>query len=200
MDHHSTPSTSLFTLCTRLRGLACSLALLVLTLAPACGDDENTSSDASSTGGTSGTSGTGSATSTTAGGTGSATSTTAGATTSDAGSSSTASATSTTSTTSTTGTASTGATTGAPECADVIGSMDCAALVEVSGELTLERCELCQGIACGVEPDTCDVEFPCVDGVIVLQGCCADADCEGLAPYCGMFTATNNVCVLDDDL
>ncbi|MCB9751358.1 MAG: hypothetical protein H6713_15385 [Myxococcales bacterium] len=95
---------------------------------------------------------------------------------------------------------STAGTTGGGACMDIVGSQDCEALAAVSPDLTLERCQLCQGIACGQEPDECDGEFPCVDGAIVVQGCCADSDCEGLAQYCGMFTGTNNVCVLDDDI
>ncbi len=198
MVHFATTCTRLRT---RLRGLPCPVALLAaLSLAPACGDDQSASSDASSDASSHVTSTSDGATSTTAG-TAAGSSETDATTTTSTSSATTTTAGTTTKTTTTAGstTATATSTSGTSECSEIVGSMDCEALVAVSGELTLERCELCQGIACGVEPD-CDIEFPCVDGVIVLQGCCADEDCEGLALYCGMFTATNNVCVLDDDV
>ncbi|MCA9662077.1 MAG: hypothetical protein KC486_27305 [Myxococcales bacterium] len=68
----------------------------------------------------------------------------------------------------------------------------------MSPDLTLEECETCQGAACDSDP-LCD-QYPCVDGSIVLRGCCTDADCEGLAPFCGMYIATNNICVDSDDI
>jgi hypothetical protein len=95
--------------------------------------------------------------------------------------------------------ATTDATTGVAGCADIVGSMDCPALVAVSGDLTLEQCTLCQGAPCGQEPD-CDSQYPCVGDVIVLRGCCSDEQCAGLTPFFGMFIATNNVCVLSDDV
>lgn len=91
------------------------------------------------------------------------------------------------------------ATTGAAACEAIVGSTDCVALVEVSPDLTLEECMTCQGAACGQEP-VCDEQYPCVDGSIVLQGCCSDQQCAGLTPYCGMHIGTNNVCVLHDDI
>lgn len=93
----------------------------------------------------------------------------------------------------------TDATTGGSTCDAIVGSRDCAALVAASGELTLEQCEQCQGAACGAIAD-CDAQYPCVDGAIVLQGCCEDEQCAELSPYCGRFTGTNSVCVLHDDV
>jgi hypothetical protein len=90
-------------------------------------------------------------------------------------------------------------TTGAAACEAIVGSTDCAALVAVSPDLTLEECMTCQGAACGQEP-VCDGQYPCVDGSIVLQGCCSDEQCAGLTLFCGMFIGTNNICVLDDDV
>lgn len=90
-------------------------------------------------------------------------------------------------------------TTGPLACEAIVGSTDCAALVEVSGDLTLEVCMACQDAPCGTNP-TCDGEYPCIDGKIVLQGCCSDDQCVGLTPFCGMFIGTNNVCVLQDDM
>lgn len=90
-------------------------------------------------------------------------------------------------------------TTGNAACEAIVGSQDCPALVAVSGELTLEECNACQGAACGSDP-TCDGQYPCVDNQIVLQGCCTDEQCAGLTPYCGMFIAPNNVCVFSDDV
>lgn len=108
----------------------------------------------------------------------------------------------TTTGTTTTGTTdvTTSTTTGGPlVCDDIVGSLDCAELVAVSGELTMETCMKCQGIACGQEPE-CDSQFPCSDDVIVIQGCCTDEQCEGLSPFCGMFIAADSVCVLSDDV
>lgn len=102
-------------------------------------------------------------------------------------------------TTTTTITTTDDGTTGAAACEDIVGSMDCPALVAVSGDLTLEQCMLCQGATCGEQPE-CDGNYPCVDGKIVLRGCCTDEQCAGLSPFCGMFIATNNVCVLNDDI
>lgn len=99
----------------------------------------------------------------------------------------------------TTGATVTGTTTDAPACAAIVGSTDCAALAEVSPDLSLEECMMCQGAPCG-EHEQCDSQYPCVDGFIVLRGCCTDGQCEGLTPFCGMFIATNNVCVKNDDI
>ena len=101
--------------------------------------------------------------------------------------------------TSSTSTGETSGSTAGQECAAIIGSRDCEALAAVSPDLDLATCLLCQGVACGQEA-ACDAEYPCVRGAIVLQGCCADGDCEGLAPFCGMYIGTNNVCVLHDDV
>lgn len=90
-------------------------------------------------------------------------------------------------------------TTGSELCDAIVGSRDCAALVGISGDLTLEECMLCQGAPCGQEA-SCDSQYPCVDGAIVIQGCCTDEQCAGLTPFCGMFIGTNNVCVLSDDV
>jgi hypothetical protein len=76
--------------------------------------------------------------------------------------------------------------------------MDCEALAEVSPDLTLEECQMCQGVACGTI-QTCDSQYPCIDDAITLVGCCIDSECEGLSNFCGMFIGTNNICVLDDD-
>lgn len=98
-----------------------------------------------------------------------------------------------------TGVATASDTTGAAACEAIVGSTDCAALVDVSPDLTLEECMTCQGAACGQEP-MCDDQYPCVDGSIVLQGCCSDEQCAGLTLFCGMFIGTNNICVLHDDV
>ncbi|MBK8262462.1 MAG: hypothetical protein IPK80_14160 [Nannocystis sp.] len=92
-----------------------------------------------------------------------------------------------------------GSTTEPAACAAIVGSQECALLAEVSPELELAACLLCQGIACGAEA-SCDDQYPCVDDKIVIQGCCTDEQCEGLSPFCGMYTGTNNVCVLHDDV
>lgn len=99
----------------------------------------------------------------------------------------------------TTGTTATGTTTDAPTCEAIVGSTDCAALAEVSPDLSLEECMMCQGAPCG-EHELCDSQYPCVDGSIVLRGCCTDGQCEGLTSFCGMFIGTNNVCVKNDDI
>lgn len=98
-----------------------------------------------------------------------------------------------------TGAATSGDTTGAAACEAIVGLTDCADLVAVSPDLTLEECMTCQGAACGQKP-VCDGQYPCVDGSIVLQGCCSDEQCAGLTPFCGMFIGTDNICVLDDDV
>lgn len=151
-----------------------------------------TTSGATSTGGATGdttTTGTSGATAPTTGATATTDDTTTGAPT-------------TTDTTTTTGTTdmTTSTTTGGPlVCDDIVGSLDCAELVAVSGDLTMETCMKCQGIPCGQEPD-CDSQFPCFNDVIVIQGCCTDEQCAGLSPFCGMFIAADNVCVLSDDV
>lgn len=151
----------------------------------ACGPGEGGSSEGGSTGAVSSTGG--------ASTTGASSGTDTGApTTGD-------SATSGTGTTdATSGPGTTDATTGEPTCEDIVGSTDCALLVAVSKELTLAECEMCQGAACGAIA-TCDGQYPCVDGVIVLRGCCFDHQCTEGAPFCGQFLGTNNVCVLQDD-
>jgi len=94
---------------------------------------------------------------------------------------------------------STGGTTGGQTCDAIVGSDDCAALAGVSPDLTLEDCMTCQGAPCGQEA-MCDQQFPCVDGSIVLRGCCTDAQCTGLTMFCGMFIGVNHICVNDDDV
>lgn len=80
----------------------------------------------------------------------------------------------------------------------VAGSVDCPTLAACSGgDLTEARCTACQGLTCGQDA-ACDRAFPCVDGKVRVQGCCRDADCSGLTPFCGHYTGVNNVCVLDD--
>lgn len=88
---------------------------------------------------------------------------------------------------------------GVSRCEAAVGVTECAVLVKLAEELTEELCTTCQGAACGTEPD-CDSQFPCVEGRIVVQGCCSDEDCAGLSPFCGMFIAINNVCVVSDDV
>jgi len=90
-------------------------------------------------------------------------------------------------------------TTGPQACEAIVGSTDCAALAEVSGDLSIEECMACQAAPCGTDP-ICDGQYPCIDGEIVIQGCCTDEQCMGLTPFCGMFIGTNNVCVLQDDV
>lgn len=155
------------------------------------GPDDSSSSSATST------------TSTTSGATGSESQSTSGSGTGSASSGTTQApttgeVTSTGEATSST-TVVTGSTTGAPTCAMIVGVEDCAQLAEFTPELTLEECLLCQGIPCTQEP-TCDAQYPCVEGTIVLRGCCTDDQCEGLTPYCGMFIGTDNICVLHDDV
>jgi hypothetical protein len=93
----------------------------------------------------------------------------------------------------------TAGTTGGQTCDAIVGSDDCAALAEVSPDLTLEDCMTCQGAPCGQEP-MCDQQYPCVEGSIVLRGCCTDAQCAGLTPFCGMFIGIDNICVEHDDV
>lgn len=155
--------------------IACSLLLWA-----ACGPGPDGTTDTTATSGTT----TGTTTPTT-GATGEASTGTTGAT-------------GETSTGDMTGTAGMTGTTGAAACEAIVGSQDCAALVAVSGDLTLETCMKCQGSACATDPE-CDI-FPCIANAIVIQGCCADAQCAGLSPFCGMFIAPNNVCVLSDDI
>jgi len=86
-----------------------------------------------------------------------------------------------------------------PACAAIVGSRECALLAEVSGDLELSECLLCQGIACGQQA-SCDDQYPCIEGAIVIQGCCTDEQCAGLTPFCGMYSGTNFVCVRSDDV
>lgn len=84
------------------------------------------------------------------------------------------------------------------ECT-IPGSLDCAEIGACSIDLDEGGCTACQGVACGTVSQ-CDTLFPCVDGAIVVQGCCLDSDCVGVAPFCGRYIGTNNVCVLHDDI
>lgn len=170
--------------------IACSLLLWA-----ACGPGPDGTTDTTATSGaTTTTATTGTTTTPTTGATGETSTGTTGAT----GETSTGDMTGMTGTTGTTGTTGMTGTTGAAACEAIVGSQDCAALVAVSGDLTLETCMKCQGSACATDPE-CDI-FPCIANAIVIQGCCADAQCAGLSPFCGMFIAPNNVCVLSDDI
>ena len=85
-----------------------------------------------------------------------------------------------------------------------VGSQDCVILDEIP--MSSGLCSQCQGQACeetcGESADAdcvgCE-QFPCVDGVRVVQGCDADSDCaefEGM--YCGLGISQNkNLCGLD---
>ena len=76
------------------------------------------------------------------------------------------------------------------------GITDCEALTSIDGvEVSLEECVRCQGAQPGTEPSCAAFPFA---GVAIIRGCCSDEDCEGLAPFCGRFTAPNGVCVQDD--
>ena len=87
---------------------------------------------------------------------------------------------------------------GEGECA-LNGEADCAVLAAASQDLSVEVCTACQGAVCGSDRD-CDVRFPCAAGVIVIRGCCVDADCADISPFCGQFIAVDDVCVPQDDI
>jgi hypothetical protein len=66
--------------------------------------------------------------------------------------------------------------------------------------LSADECLQCQGASCGADAGTtCDL-FPCSDGATVIQGCCTDSDCNGLAPFCGRGAGPHGVCVMTDPL
>lgn len=65
--------------------------------------------------------------------------------------------------------------------------------------LSSERCLQCQGTPCVDASDSCD-SFPCSEGARVIQGCCTDSDCNGLAPFCGRGAGPHGVCVVHDPL
>jgi hypothetical protein len=178
-----------------MEGLARSLVMLPLSLSmiwgAACSGGPTTS-EATSAGSTS-SSGSSSAETSDGGSTGS----TSAGSTSEGSTSEGSTSGDSTSTAAETTTA--GSTTEPAACAGIVGSRECALLAEVSPELDLAACLLCQGAACGAEA-RCDAQYPCVDDKIVIQGCCTDEECEGLTPFCGMYTGTNNVCVLHDDV
>lgn len=178
-----------------------TLFVACIILAHACGPGTGDATDTATTGGDSSSGGAtmgGTSTSTT----GSTGATTGAPTTGDTGGSTATTGTTGDTTTSTTGatttSATTASTTGGQACEAIVGSEDCALLAEVSPDLELEQCLMCQGALCG-EIAECDGQFPCVDGAIVLRGCCTDDQCEGLTPFCGMFIGINNICVEDDD-
>jgi len=173
----------------RIRSCPPGHIALLIALLPACPAGPGTGTDADTSTGTTTTSASAETTSpASTGPTAPTTSTTDPTSTTDAPPT-------TSSTTATT----TDTTTGAAACDAIVGSTDCEALVAVSGDLTLEDCQACQGIPCGQDP-ACDGQYPCLDGIIVLQGCCSDEQCAGVAPFCGMFIATDNICVLSDDV
>ena len=175
--------------------------LLTLTLPLGCTGDDSTAS--ASTGASAGpsSSGDGSLSESSTGISSSGSSTADATTTTTAATATTSDSSSTTgeATTETGTSASGGMTTGSSDCESIVGVTECEALAAFSDDLTLETCQLCQGIACGQEP-SCDQEFPCVDGAILLRGCCTDRECSDISPFCGMFTGVNNLCVLDDDV
>jgi hypothetical protein len=81
-----------------------------------------------------------------------------------------------------------------------VGSRDCKVIAAASPDpATGEACTKCQNNACGTVG--CE-RFPCVDNVIVVQGCNEDADCSGLpdAHFCGKYSAPDKVCVNQDDV
>jgi hypothetical protein len=75
---------------------------------------------------------------------------------------------------------------------------DCS-VVASSSEATLESCQQCQGSACGVDLDPCSL-YPCVEGVHVLQACGCDADCAGIAPFCGRYASIHGICQTSDSI
>ncbi len=75
----------------------------------------------------------------------------------------------------------------------VSGVSDCALLAEHAG-VDLKTCQACQGAPC--DTPGCE-QFGC-QGVSVVHGCCNDADCHGVTPFCGLHTGTHFVCVKDD--
>jgi hypothetical protein len=80
-----------------------------------------------------------------------------------------------------------------------VGSRDCAVISAASPDpATDDACTRCQNMAC----DTmgCDL-FPCVDNALVVQGCNEDLDCSALpnTPFCGKYSAPDNVCVKNDN-
>ncbi len=177
----------------RIRSCPPGHIALLIALLPACPAGPGTGTDADTSTGTTTTSASAETTSpASTGPTAPTTSTTDPTSTTDAPPT-------TSSTTDTTTATTTDTTTGAAACDAIVGSTDCEALVAVSGDLTLEDCQACQGIPCGQDP-ACDGQYPCLDGIIVLQGCCSDEQCAGVAPFCGMFIATDNICVLSDDV
>jgi hypothetical protein len=85
---------------------------------------------------------------------------------------------------------------------------DCEVVAAHAAEaITVETCAACQGADCvedpnrqeGVAPEGCP-SLPCVDGKVVVQACTCDADCAGVAHYCGQFTGPHLLCTEDDDI
>ena len=79
-----------------------------------------------------------------------------------------------------------------------VGSRDCALIVASTDDpATAQVCSSCQGASC--DTAGCD-NLPCVDDVVILQGCASDDDCAEFpdAPLCGAYTAPDNLCVRND--
>ena len=75
---------------------------------------------------------------------------------------------------------------------------NCDALIAAGVGVDLATCQSCQGASCGADAGSPCGEFPCIDGVVVIRGCCSDRDCRGLASFCGMYTGPHYLCVTDD--
>jgi hypothetical protein len=78
---------------------------------------------------------------------------------------------------------------------------DCAFIGERLSTSMAESCSECQGAPCEEGSDSTDDpcwNYPCVDGQYVVQLCSCDDDCDGLAPFCGQYASTHDVCQMSD--
>jgi hypothetical protein len=81
---------------------------------------------------------------------------------------------------------------------EYVGSRNCSELVkELNVPWFAEMCERCQGKTC--ENGDCKLNFPCVDGKFIVQGCEEDSDCSDVKALCAKHTAMpHHVCTVAD--
>lgn len=81
--------------------------------------------------------------------------------------------------------------------------LDCAWLTtHLTASVSAGECKKCQGALCntnGSPPAGCH-SFPCSAGKVVIRACDCDADCKGIAPFCGQYASRHGICQLTDPI
>ena len=79
-----------------------------------------------------------------------------------------------------------------------VGSRDCEVIADSTDDPATAAACSCQNVVCGTLG--C-LQYPCVEGHIVIQGCLVDEDCAEFpdAPRCGMHSAADHICTSAPD-